>query len=74
MSANSHHLSGTDFSLCSRSALLIFKFAAALLAATLLLAVGLPALRTIAELDALLARVSLDACEIGLAVLHVCGI
>jgi hypothetical protein len=53
---------------------LVSKLCAALFAATLLLTVGLPALRTIAELDILLARVSLELCELTLAVVRVCGI
>jgi hypothetical protein len=59
MHANSHHL-GSKLS--------------ALFAASLLLTVGPAALRTIAELDCLLAQVSLRLCEIGLAVLRVCGV
>ena len=50
------------------------KLFAALLAAAFLLTIGPPAVRTISELDTLLARMSLRACEIGIAVLHVCGI
>jgi hypothetical protein len=60
MLANSHHTAST---LC-----------VALFAATILLAVGGPAVRTIAELDSLLARISLRAAEIMLAALRVCGI
>jgi hypothetical protein len=60
MRANSHHLAS--------------KLSAALFAATLLLTVGPAALRAIAELDTLLAQISLELCEVGLAVLHVCGI
>jgi hypothetical protein len=60
MRANSYYVSAKIFS--------------TLLTATLLLTVGPPALRIIAELDSLLAQVSLQLFEIGLAVLHVCGI
>ena len=60
MHANSNHVSPKLFS--------------ALFAMALLLTIGLPALRTIAEMDSLLAQISLDLCEIGLAVLRVCGI
>jgi hypothetical protein len=60
MHANTHHLGSTFFS--------------TLLAVTLLLSVGPAALRTIAELDSQLAQISLQLCEIGIAVLRVCGI
>jgi hypothetical protein len=50
------------------------KFFSAIVAATLLLTIAPPALRTIAELDSELARISLQLCEIGIAVLRVCGI
>jgi hypothetical protein len=40
----------------------------------LLLTIGPAALRTVAEWNALLARISLQLCEIGIAVLRVCGI
>jgi hypothetical protein len=60
MHANSHHVGPKLFSV--------------LFAATFLLTFGLPALRTIAEMDSLLAQISLDLCELGLAVLRVCGI
>ena len=60
MHANAHHLGS--------------KFFSTLLAVTLLLSVGPAALRTIAELDSQLAQISLQLCEIGIAVLRVCGI
>ncbi len=50
------------------------KLLSTIFAATLLLTVGPPALRMVAELDVLLARISLQLCEIGIAVLRVCGI
>jgi hypothetical protein len=49
-------------------------FSALFAATTLLLTVGPVAWRTIADLDRLAARISLELCEIGLAVLRVCGI
>jgi hypothetical protein len=45
-----------------------------ILAVTLFLTVGPIALHTIAELHSLLARISMQLCEIGLVVLRVCGI
>jgi hypothetical protein len=60
MHGNSHHVGSKLFS--------------TLLAATLSLTVGPAALRAIADLDVLLAQISLQLCEIGLAVLRVCGI
>ncbi len=60
MHANSHHFG--------------LKLLSTIFAAMLLLTVGPPALRTVAELNALLARISLQLCEIGIAVLRVCGI
>lgn len=50
------------------------KLSAAFFALAFVVTVGLPALRTIAEFDSLLARLSLRAAEIGFAVLHICGI
>ena len=50
------------------------KVLSTLFAAMLLLTIGPAALRTIAEWNALLARISLQLSEIGLAVLRVCGI
>jgi hypothetical protein len=60
MHADSHHLASKLFPV--------------LFVAILLLTLGPPALRTIAEIDSLLAHISLDLCEVGLAVLRVCGI
>jgi len=60
MHANSQHVASKLFS--------------ALFATIFLLTVGPPALRTIAEIDSLLAHISLDLCEVGLAVLRACGI
>jgi hypothetical protein len=60
MHANSHHFSS--------------KLLSTLFAAMFLLTIGPAALRTVAEWNALLARVSLQLCEIGIAVLRVCGI
>jgi hypothetical protein len=51
-----------------------WKFSAALSGATLLLTAGLPALRTIADLDICIAQISLELCDIGISVLRVCGI
>lgn len=53
---------------------LVSKLSAALFAATLLLTLGPPALRTIADLDTVVAQISLELCEVGLAVVRVCGI
>jgi hypothetical protein len=61
MHVNSHHLDSKLFS-------------ALFAATTLLLTVGPAAWRTIADLDRLATRISLELCEIGLAVLRVCGI
>jgi hypothetical protein len=58
----------------ARSNHLVPRLPAALLAAALLATVGPPALRTIAELHALLAHISLELCEVGLAVVRACGI
>jgi len=52
----------------------VARLSAALFAATLLLALVAPALRTIADFESQLAHVSLRLCEIGVAVLRVCGI
>jgi hypothetical protein len=60
MQANPHHLGS--------------KLCSALFAATLLLTLGPAVLRTIADLDCLLAQISLQLCEIGVAVMRVCGI
>ena len=60
MHANSHHFK--------------FKLLSTIFAAMLLLTIGPAALRTVAEWNALLARISLQLCEIGIAVLRVCGI
>ena len=60
MRANSHHHAS--------------KLFAAFFALAFVVIAGLPALRTIAELDSLLARLSIRAAEIGFAVLRVCGI
>ena len=60
MRANSHHVAS--------------KLPATLFAATCLITIGPPALRAIAELNTLLAQISLELCEVGLAVLHVWGI
>ena len=45
-----------------------------LLAATLLLSAVPSAVRAIQDLHVLLARISLELCEVGLAVLRVCGV
>ena len=60
MHANSHHVG--------------LKLLSTLFAAMFLLTVGPAALRTVAEWNALLVRISLQLCEIGIAVLRVCGI
>jgi hypothetical protein len=60
--------------MCANSHGLGSKLFPAFLLSTLLLSAGPPALRTIAEVDSLLAQISLQLCEIGLAVLRVCGI
>ena len=60
MHANSHHFA--------------LKLVSTIFAALFLLTIGPAALRTVAEWNALLARMSLQLCEIGLAVLRVCGI
>ena len=60
MHANSHHHAS--------------KLFAAFFALVFVVIAVLPALRAIAELDSLLARLSLRAAEIGFAVLHVFGI
>jgi hypothetical protein len=60
MHANSHHFA--------------LKLLSAIFAAMLLLTIGPAALRTVAEWNALVARISLQLCEIGIAVLRVCGI
>ena len=60
MHANSHHFG--------------LKLLSAIFAAMFLLTIGPAALRTVAEWNALLARISLQLCEIGIAVLRVCGI
>jgi hypothetical protein len=60
MHANSHRVSSKLFS--------------ALFVTIFLLTAAPPALRIIAEIDSLLAHISLDLCEVGLAVLRVCGI
>jgi hypothetical protein len=60
MHANSHHF--------------WLKLLFATFAAMLLLTIGPLALRTVAEWNALLARVSLQLCEVGIALLRVCGI
>jgi hypothetical protein len=60
MRANSHHFG--------------LKFPSTLFGAMFLLTIGPAALRTVAEWNALLARISLQLCEIGIAVLRVCGI
>jgi hypothetical protein len=60
MHANSHQLGSKLFS--------------AVFATILLLAVGPAVFGTIADLDSLLAQISLQLCEIALAVLRVCGI
>jgi len=60
MHANSHHFG--------------LKLLSTLFVAMFLLTIGPAALHTVAEWNALLARVSLQLCEIGIAVLRVCGI
>lgn len=50
------------------------KLSSAFLGATLLLTVGPPALRTIGQVDVLLAQISLELCQVGLAVWRVCGV
>jgi hypothetical protein len=60
MHANSRHLGSKLFS--------------ALFAATCLLTLGPAALRTVTDLGCLLARISLQLCEMGFVVLRVCGI
>ena len=50
------------------------KLLSVFLGATLLLSAGPPALRTIAQIDLLVAQISLELCEMGLAVLRACGI
>jgi hypothetical protein len=60
MRANSHHFG--------------LKLLSTLFAAMFLLTIGPAALRTVAEWNVLLARISLQLCEIGIAVLRVCGI
>jgi hypothetical protein len=65
MNANSHHPNSHHVD---------SKLFSTLLAATLLLTLGPAALRTIADLDCLLAQISLQLCEMGLIVLRVCGI
>ena len=60
MHANSHHVR--------------LKLLSTLFTAMFLLTIGPAALRTVAEWNALLARISLQLCEIGIAVVRVCGI
>jgi hypothetical protein len=60
MHTNSHHFA--------------LKLVSTIFAALFLLTIGPAALRTVAEWNALLARISLQLCEIGIAVLRVCGI
>jgi hypothetical protein len=50
------------------------KLTSLLLAAILLLDLGPATWRAIEQVNLVLARVSLDLCEMGLAVLRVCGI
>jgi len=50
------------------------KLLSVLLGATLLLSAGPAALRTIAHVDLLVAQISLELCEMGLAVVRACGI
>ena len=50
------------------------KFLSAFLGATLLLSVGPAALRTIAQVGLLAARIFLELGEMGLALLRACGI
>jgi hypothetical protein len=49
------------------------KLTSLLLAAILLLDLGPATWRAIEQVNLVLARISLDLCEIGLAVLRVCG-
>jgi hypothetical protein len=46
----------------------------AVLGATLLLSFGPPAWRTIEQVDLLLVQISLELCQVGLAVLRACGV
>ena len=50
------------------------KLFCGLFGATLLLGVGPAALRTIAQIDLVVAHISLELCEMGLAFLRACGI
>jgi hypothetical protein len=52
--------------MCSKSS--------AVLGATLLLSFGPPALRTIEQVDLRLVHISLELCQVGLAVLRACGV
>jgi hypothetical protein len=58
----------------SRSRRMSLKLSSAFLGATLLLSFGPPALRTIERVDYLLAQISLELCQVGLAVWRVCGV
>jgi hypothetical protein len=44
------------------------------LGATLLLSFGPPAWRTIEQVDLALVQISLELCQVGLAVLRACGV
>jgi len=50
------------------------RLSSAFLGATFLLSFGPPALRTIEQVDLLAAQISLELCEMGLALLRACGI
>lgn len=50
------------------------KLFCGLFGATLLLSAGPAALRTIAQIDLVVANISLELCEMGLAFLRACGI
>ena len=60
--------------MCAKSYHGAAKLLCGLLAATLFLSVAPDALRTIAQVDLLVAHVSLELCEMGLAFLRACGI
>jgi hypothetical protein len=50
------------------------RFLPLVVGGTLLLSTGPDALRTVVQASLLLARISLELCQMGLAVLRVCGI
>jgi hypothetical protein len=51
-----------------------WKLWSGLLATTFLWSAGPPALQTIERVDFLLAQISLELCQVGLAVWRICGI